>query len=147
MLPEALSSLVFACGHHVYAVPAERASEIITFGELTALPSSAPHLRGLFALRGEVIPVIDLGVLRDGTGVSTQRAILVRAGKGAFALTATRVFGVGPLSGQGRPLADSGFEALLRGPVRVRDQEAALIDLDRLLEFLGPSAQRGSSST
>lgn len=152
MAEQAISCLVFACGHHAYAVPAERASEIVTFGELTDLPSAAPHLRGLLAHRGEVIPVVDLGVLRDGAPADTQRAILIRTPRGAFALTASQVFGLAgvPVKSTAPRLGADGFLALLSGPFHARDQDAALIDLDGLLGLLAQSAhdaQGGPSST
>jgi purine-binding chemotaxis protein CheW len=77
--PEARQSyLVFACGSSWYAVPAESAAEVVTFPELTRVPGSPAHLLGVFAHRGEVIPVVDMGLLVGGASQSSRRAVPAR---------------------------------------------------------------------
>ncbi|MFP2928633.1 chemotaxis protein CheW, partial [Pyxidicoccus sp. 3LG] len=81
--PEARQSyLVFACGSSWYAVPAESAAEVVTFPELTRVPGAPAHLLGVFAHRGEVIPVVDMGLLVGGASQSSRRAVLVRLPRG-----------------------------------------------------------------
>src|SRR3954469_6682553 len=109
--------LVFACGESLYAVPADRAQEVVSLPVLTRVPGAPSHLLGVFAHRGEVIPVIDLGAL---TGVAHEgklrRAVLVRVSRGGLALTATRVAGVSVLQGSFDPLGTNGIQAHLKGP-------------------------------
>lgn len=45
-----------------YAVGILQVKEIITYGTLTKLPHSPPSIRGVINLRGNVVPVVDLGV-------------------------------------------------------------------------------------
>src|SRR5512140_868948 len=94
------SHLVFACGSSWYAVPAEAAAEVVGFPELTRVPGAPAHLLGVFAHRGEVIPVVDMAVLVGGTPEKTQRAVLLRLAKGSLALTANKVAGVATVTGQ-----------------------------------------------
>ncbi len=100
------------------------------------MPGAPSHLLGVFAHRGEVIPVVDLGTLTGGKEGKTRRAVLLRVQKGAFALTATEVAGVAQVSGKFDPLGGSGVQAHLRGPARTAKNEVAVIDPDGLLEFL-----------
>ena len=44
-----------------YAIDAEMVQEIVWLPELSAIEEQPPYIRGLFNLRGRVIPVIDLG--------------------------------------------------------------------------------------
>ena len=130
------SHLVFSCGASWYAVPAECAAEVVSFPELTRVPGAAAHLLGVFAHRGEVIPVVDLSVLTGGKGESSRRAILVRLAKGSFALTASKVAGVSTISGKHEPLGASGARLHFRGPAQAGKNEVAVIDLEGLFDYL-----------
>ncbi|WP_018913948.1 chemotaxis protein CheW [Thiomonas sp. FB-6] len=56
-----------------YGLPILSVREIISYVRPTALPGSAPDLRGTINLRGSAVPVIDLGQ-RLGLGVTQVRA-------------------------------------------------------------------------
>lgn len=130
------SYLVFACGSSWYAVPAETAAEVVTFPELTRVPGAPAHLLGVFAHRGEVIPVVDMGLLVAGVSQPTRRAVLVRLPRGSLALTASMVAGVSPVSGTLEPLGASGVHVHLRGPAKSAQRDVAVIDPDGLFEHL-----------
>ncbi len=104
---------------------------------LTRVPGAPAHLLGVFAHRGEVLPVVDLARL---TGQSVdeicKRAVLVRTPRGVVALTATRVLGVSTLEGTFERLGDSGVHAHLRGPARAAAGEVAVIDTQTFIDFL-----------
>lgn len=134
------SHLVFSCGTSWYAVPADRAAEVVSLPDLTRVPGAPPHLLGVFAHRGEVIPVVDLNSLVGGTGEAAQRAVLLRLPKGSLALTATKVAGVSALTGNLDPLGTSGVRMHLRGPARSARSEVAVIDPEGLFEFLSQGA-------
>lgn len=132
------SHLVFASGSSWFAVPSERAAEVVTFPELTRVPGAPGHLLGVFAHRGEVIPVIDLAALTGATPEKTRRAVLLRLGRGVLALTASRVAGVSAVAGKTDPLGSGGVHVHLRGPAKaaVGGQEVAVIEPDGLFDFL-----------
>lgn len=130
------SYLVFACGSSWYAVPAETAAEVVTFPELTRVPGAPAHLLGVFAHRGEVIPVVDMGLLVAGVSQPTRRAVLVRLPRGSLALTASTVAGVSAVAGPLEPLGASGVHLHLRGPARSAQRDVAVIDPDGLFEHL-----------
>lgn len=130
--------LVFACGSSLYAVPSEAASEVVNVPSLTRVPGAPAHLLGVFAHRGEVLPVVDLSRL-VGTPVEEtfKRAVLVRVPRGVVALTATKVLGVATLQGRLDRLGDSGIQMHLRGPAQAPAGEVAVIETDGFLEHLG----------
>jgi purine-binding chemotaxis protein CheW len=130
------SHLVFACGQSWFAVPADSASEVVSFPELTRVPGAPPHLIGVFAHRGEVIPVVDLAVLVGTQAEATQRAVLLRLPKGSLAITANKVAGVSPVTGKLEPLGSNGVRMHLRGPARTAKSEVAVIDAEGLFDFL-----------
>jgi purine-binding chemotaxis protein CheW len=130
------SVLVFACGEGWYAIPAGNAAEIVTFPALTPLPGARPHLLGVFAHRGEVIPVIDLGRLVGEPTAGAQRAVLVRMLRGAYGLATTRVSGVEEVEATAEPVGARGLASALREPVEVRGQMVTFVDVEGLFELL-----------
>lgn len=134
------SHLVFATGTALYAVPAERAEEVVVLPELTRVPGAPPHLLGVFAHRGEVVPVVDLSVLTGSAPETARRAVLVRLETGTLALTASKVSGVAVLGGPYEPLGTTGVRAHLRGPAKHPESGAdiSLIDPEGLFAFLSP---------
>lgn len=129
--------LVFACGGSLYAVPADVASEVVNLPVLTRVPGAANHLLGVFAHRGEVLPVVDLTrLIGKPVDETFKRVVVVRVPKGAMALTATRVIGVSAIEGTPPRLAETGALAHLHGPAHVSAGECAAIEPEGLLDFL-----------
>ncbi len=129
--------LVFACGGSLYAVPSETAAEVVNLPSLTKVPGAPPHLLGVFAHRGEVLPVIDLAMLVGvKSEVAAKRAVLVRVAKGVMVLTATRVNGVTTLTGSVDRLGEAGVQAHLRGPATAPAGPVSVIDPEGLIDFL-----------
>jgi purine-binding chemotaxis protein CheW len=54
--------LAFLVGRDEYAVPILKVREIFAFEDATRVPATPPWIRGVVNLRGQVLPVIDLGV-------------------------------------------------------------------------------------
>lgn len=52
--------LTFSLADETYGVEILKVREIIGMMEITAVPKSPPHIRGVINLRGKVIPVVDL---------------------------------------------------------------------------------------
>lgn len=130
--------LVFACGGSLYGVAAERASEVVTLPPLTRVPGAPGHLLGVFAHRGEVIPVIDLPRLlghADG-GAQWRRAVLVRVPQGALAITASKVAGVSQLPTGLSPLGAEGVRAHLLGPAMAGVGQVSVLETQGLFEHL-----------
>jgi purine-binding chemotaxis protein CheW len=52
--------LIFSLGKEEFAVPVSKVKEIIGMLEVTPVPHTPEHVRGVINLRGKVVPVIDL---------------------------------------------------------------------------------------
>lgn len=137
MPEETRGHLVFACGGSLYAVRAETASEVVNLPVLTRVPGAAPHLLGVFAHRGEVLPVIDLAkLIGKPVDEAFKRVVLVRVARGTLAFTAAKVIGVSTIEPGLPRLGESGALAFMNGPARVSAGECAVIDAENLLDFL-----------
>lgn len=54
--------LTFQLAGEEYAIGISPVREIIAYGPLTTVPQAPPSVRGVFNLRGSVVPVIDLAI-------------------------------------------------------------------------------------
>lgn len=132
--------LVFACGASLYAVPAERAAEVVNLPALTRVPGASNHVLGVFAHRGEVLPVIDLTrLIGKPVDEPFKRVVVVRVPKGTMALTAAKVIGVHPIDDLPPRLAETGALAFLHGPLVVPAGDCVAIEPEGLLDFLSRS--------
>lgn len=136
-MADARGHLVFACGNSLYALPADRAQEVVSLPAMTRVPGAPLHLLGVFAHRGEVVPVVDLARLTGSNAeITWKRAVLVRVPRGCVALTASRVAGGSVLTGDPQRLGDSGVQAHLSGPAQAPVGDVAVIEPEGLFEFL-----------
>lgn len=72
-------TVVFRLGNESYGIEIFRVNEIIRIREITPVPRTSSHIRGLVNLRGKTIPVIDLRVRLSlfGTEDSDDSRIIV----------------------------------------------------------------------
>lgn len=71
--------LTFALGPEEYGLEILKVREIIGYMDITAVPQTPEHVKGVINLRGQVIPVIDLRTKfgMDTTGITEQTCIIV----------------------------------------------------------------------
>ncbi len=124
----------------MFAVPADRASEVVNVPKLTRVPGAPAHVIGVFAHRGEVLPVVDLSVLLGSAPTANaKRVVVFRVAKGAVAVAALKVAGVTDVDGNLAPLG-TGVKAHLRGPARAALGDVVVVDPEGLFEFLSSGA-------
>jgi purine-binding chemotaxis protein CheW len=128
--------LVFSCGDIWYGVPSDAVQEVVLFEELTRVPAAPSHVLGVFPLRGEVFPVVDLSLLRGGKGEDSRRAVILRLAKGALALTTGRLGGVSEVEGALEPAATNGAQRFFLGPGKAQQHEVYVVDVEGLFDFL-----------
>jgi purine-binding chemotaxis protein CheW len=122
--------LVIPVADELYAVPLEAVREVVTGPRTTTLPTGPRQVLGLTNVRGEIVPLFDLGVLL-GSGGNSQAdfAAIVDIGAGPAGLAATGTPTCEPL---GDRVRNSDLRAG-RGVHRQGDRLATLLDLEILL--------------
>ena len=132
--------VVFRLETERYAVDIFRVNEIIRLREITPIPHTEPHVKGLVNLRGKTIPVVDLRVrfgIGDGTATDKARIIVVEGESGQIGMIVDEVCEVGTLSGEGiepPPSLVGADNDCVRGVARRGERLIALLDLDRTLD-------------
>ena len=52
--------LIFLLGNEEFGIPVLQAREILSLQEITPVPNTPDHVRGVINLRGKIIPIVDL---------------------------------------------------------------------------------------
>jgi hypothetical protein len=58
-----MRSVLLPVGRDWFALPMAAFQEVVADPDVTALPAAPPTVRGLFNVRGQIIPLLDTGVL------------------------------------------------------------------------------------
>jgi purine-binding chemotaxis protein CheW len=136
--------LTFALAHEEYGLEILKVREIIGYMEITAVPQTPHHVKGVINLRGQVIPVIDL---RAKFGMETAEItdesciIVVEIGQGrrnfSTGIVVDHVQEVLDIAGQDIEEApqfgstvDTNF---ILGMGKIGDTVKILLDIDRVL--------------
>ena len=113
-----------------YALPMASVREVVTAPVVTRLVTAPGVVRGLFNLRGEVVPLFDTAVLLGLRAAGeTTFAVVVEAVEGRTGLSATDL----PMRGVLGAAAGESELPAAGGLFHVGDRVAALLDVGKLL--------------
>lgn len=123
-----------------YAFEAPLVTEVVRLGPLTRLPAAPSFLPGVFTHRGEVLPVLDIGVLVGHTAVAIKpstRAAIVHCGPWKVAVVSEAVEGLVAIPRRNLeppPSESTGVAEFLSAVGKDRSGPLAILDLPRLVE-------------
>jgi purine-binding chemotaxis protein CheW len=136
--------LTFRLGREEYGVEILKVREIVGLMDITAVPRTSAHVRGVVNLRGKIIPVVDLRRKLGLPEIAASREnciiiVIVRSGEaevlvGLLVDAVNEVLWIG--EGEVDPLPDIGDgEALefVRGLAKVRGRVVILLDIDKVV--------------
>ena len=70
--------LLVRAGNRSVGLALEQVVEVLDPGEAFPVPALEPSMRGVTTVRGQIMPLVHLGALLDGSGLSRQRAVTRR---------------------------------------------------------------------
>ena len=131
------SYCVFNIGEQRVGISMDYVREIIEQAaiECVPLPLAPGFLRGLFNLRGQVLPLLDLAQFVGAKNSSTRagdRAVIVERGEFRFATAGQRIDTVSADEKTFRPVADSALHPALDAEATSDRGNFQVIHLDRL---------------
>ncbi len=136
--------LTFQLANEEFGIGVLKVREIMGIQEITAVPQTPPHVKGVINLRGKVVPVVDLR-LKFGmtTAEYTQRTCIIVTqvqGESGAILMGIIVDGVSEVlnlsSSEIEDTPDFGEEIsgrYLLGMAKVKGKVKILLDIDRVL--------------
>jgi chemotaxis signal transduction protein len=134
--------LMFRVGHELFAAELRAVEEAIDLAAVQQVPGTTTSVRGVFTLRGALVPLFSPAHALGVTPTEAGTALIVRDAAGRIAILADDVEDVLTLrEGELRPVpADARDAGVLRGVVRRGTDLVAVVDLDALI-----AACRGTS--
>jgi purine-binding chemotaxis protein CheW len=133
-------TVVFRLGPEFYGIDIFRVNEIIRLREITPIPRTEPHIRGLVNLRGKTIPVVDLRIrmnLPEEADTESTRIIVVETAHGNVGIVVdavTEVASIGAESIDEAPqLVNDVAAEFVRGVAKRESDLVTLLDLDMAL--------------
>lgn len=140
--------LSFRLGEEEYGIDILRVQEIKGYSNITRIPNTPPHIKGVINLRGAVVPVVDLRAkfsmpLLEYTKFTV--IILVAVASKTMGLIVDAVSDVLDIKGSDiQPPPELGVSVdtrFMRGMTTVNERLVAILEVDRLLgEDLAASA-------
>ena len=135
--PYTLQLLTFVLADEVYGIPILDVQEIRGRTDITPIPNSPPHIRGVMNLRGEIVPVLDLRARiglppTDASGVS----IILRDGTRILGMSVDSVSDVVDVTEDSLssvPDVHEVDETLLSGMARCDDRLILLLNVQALV--------------
>ena len=144
MLDKEGKYLTFALGPEEYGLEILKVREIIGYMDITSVPQTPAHVKGVINLRGQVIPVIDLRAKfgMETTEVTDQTCIIVvetSRGENEFStgIVVDRVQEVLDIDGKNIEMAPQFGQSVntdfILGMGKVGDSVKILLDIDQVL--------------
>lgn len=126
-----------AIGQEHYAIGIDRIREIIRLQNITSIPHSRPHVKGVIHLRGNIVPVISLRILLglpEDKPTKAARIVIVKDGDESVGVIVDRVTQVAVYSCLHVP-PDSGEDSKSYVQrIGQNDQHlAAVLNMDKIL--------------
>ena len=143
--------LLFRLGDFTLALPLAGVRAVVRPSRFTAVPFAAPWLRGVTAVSGEVVSVVDLGTFAGGepAGFSPGARLLVTHWAGLSAgLLVDRVTGLAPRPAtlSPVPVASGPLAAHGRGAHTVDGEAVFVVDPQRLFHDPALHAYQGTQT-
>lgn len=135
-----LRHVIVLLGEERYAIPMEKAQEFIAGRPLTRIPNAPAFIRGLINLRGQVLPMIDLGMklgLPPRKDSKFDIILIVEVDGRRLGLKVsgvTELLDIEEESIQETPEFSSRIQtAFVRGICHIEEEPVILLDIDHLL--------------
>lgn len=133
--------LVFLLGESQYSIPVERVREIVRMRSITPVPRVPSEVRGVIALRGEVVQVVDLrmclGLPSPEAGRRTRIIVLHGEDDRVTGVLVDAVREVVRVPEDDVRPATGGEGVAVSELFLAEDDFVSILDLDRVLEFRG----------
>lgn len=122
--------LIIAVTSEFYAVPMDGVRQVLRRTGVTLVPLSSPELLGAINVRGEIMPILDTGILTGNSPVKTAPyTVLVNTDNGVVGLVAESM----PITAElGEPVA-AGTRPGEKGVYSSGGRLVVLLDLEELV--------------
>lgn len=144
--------LIFSLNGEEYAVPLLKVKEVIALTDITPVPYSPPHFKGIMNLRGQVISVVDLRLkLKMSKAESSSETAIIIVDLGFLSLgvivdSVESVLAVGHSDIQPPPEVGGANTNYIKGVTRKDKKLILLLDIESVLSVEDLKVARSSQA-
>jgi purine-binding chemotaxis protein CheW len=131
----------------LFGIDIVKSKEIFPLTEVTPIPNTKEFVRGVFNLRGDIYPLIDISTILglQPVKINKDNMIILLEGNGmTMGILTSRVHGVRPLKSlsvkPSKGVTAKGMDEFVSGMISEKGSEIFLLDIDRL--FSSPAIIR-----
>ena len=131
----------------LFGIDILKSKEVFPVGEITPVPNTKEFVKGVFNLRGDIYPLLDISTILGlpSIVIDKDNMIILLEGNGiVMGILTSRVHGVRPVKSSSikpaKDVAAKNMEEFVSGLVSEKGSEIFLLDIDRL--FSSPSISR-----
>lgn len=141
-------------GRQIYGINVFKVKEVLQCPRLTAIPNSLPVVRGVAHIRGETIPVIDLGMAIGLPGIAqeelaTSFVIITEYNRKTQGFLVTGVERIMNMNWEDilPPPKGTGKDIYLTAVTKIDDKLAEIIDVEKVLSEVSPLGEEVTEAT
>ncbi len=131
----------------LFGIDILKSKEVFPIGEITPVPNTKEFVKGVFNLRGDIYPLLDISTILGLPPIvfDKDNMIILLEGNGiTMGILTSRVHGVRPVNSSSikpaKGVAAKKMEEFVSGLISEKGSEIFLLDIDRL--FSSPSISR-----
>jgi purine-binding chemotaxis protein CheW len=129
---------LFELNEVLFAVPGQYTRQVHTLDKITRVPRAPIDLLGLFAVRGQIYPLVrlerTLGLKTSQT--EAKLAVQIEFEGKHMVFVIDEVIGFNPVPAQLEPVSDARFSALTLGQVLVAGRVVNVLDVAKVVQSL-----------
>ena len=133
----------FSVGKITYGINVAKVREVINIQPITKMPSTHPFIDGVFTLRGNVIPLINLSVCLSVPDSNPKRIIVAELNNYQAGFLVDEVSRIHRISWERmEPTPEIANSNLVVGIVKMDNKMVVLLDFERILADINPEINK-----
>lgn len=137
----------FSVGKITYGINVAKVREVINVQPVTKMPSTHPFIDGVFTLRGNVIPLVNLSVCLNVPDSNPKRVIVAELNNYQAGFLVDEVSRIHRISWERmEPTPEIANSDLVVGIVKMENKMVVLLDFERILADINPEINKSFTS-
>ncbi len=132
-MPKEISFLVFDLGGKLFAFELSNVREVVRVKEVTKVPRAPDYIKGVFNLRGQIVPLIDLSKVINAGSSKCREAIILSYDDELVGIAVESVRGVLRVTKDDITSPPSDASEFIEGLVKWGDRLVSILSSEKVL--------------
>ncbi len=132
-MPKELSFLVFDVSGKLFAFDLSNVREVVRVKEVTKVPKAPPFIKGVFNLRGQIVPLIDLSKVINTNEGKCREAIILSYDDELVGIAVESVKGVVRITRDDVMSPPSDASEFIEGLIKWGDRLVSILNSEKIL--------------